>query len=254
MGNDKAGGTSTDPNPDDAPKGLTEDDVGRIVNAAITSHIKRLDIGGQIKSALGELNLADTIKAEVAKVAPKPEPKGKDDDDKKGTVPPEIEQQLRNLTESLEAEKAAREAAEKSRADLETQQQRSSAKSAFRDAVAEKVRPDLLPVFVDHFGDSKGLLTVDEDGTPKLTVKKAPYKGAPEEDVALPLDQAVPILLAQKDVHPFLPAPGGQQGADGKAKTKPNLAPPTIPQGGDGDVNKAAILAQELEKRGLPLL
>lgn len=241
-------------NGDQAPAGMSEEDVGRIVNSAITSHMKRLDVAGQVKAALGELNLGDLIKAEVEKIAPKPPPSGGAGDDAKPKTDPAIEARLRELAEQLEKSEAARLAEQKSRAELEQRHKRSAAKQSFRDAVAEKIRPDLLGVFVDHFADSRGLLKLDDNGAPVLTVKHAPYKGAAEEDVDMPLDQAVPLLLAQKDVHPFLPAPGGQQGAGGEQKrpTFAGIAPTSIGGGSDGsDSNKAAAVVEQLSKLGI---
>jgi hypothetical protein len=234
----------------DEPKFVTADEVGRMVHGAMTDLAER-KLPGLITKSLESVNLADTIKAEVAKLAPpKDDPKGSDDGGKP-TVPPEVQAQLETLAASLEQEKAARENAERSRVELEQQHRRAGAKTAFRDAVSDKIRGDLLPVFVNHYADSQGLLSVNDEGVPLLKVKKAPYKGAPEEDVSLPLDQAVPILLAQKDVHPFLPAPGGQQG-DGDQKRRGPLTPPVIPAGADGDdVSKADRVVQRLSEMGV---
>jgi hypothetical protein len=205
----------------DQPKPLTEEDVGRIVNAAVTSHLKRTLATGlpeAIKESLAAMNFGQQIEETVKKLVPQPADSAAKSKDKPGDD--EFKRQLQALGEKLEASERARAEAEKQRAEIEHQRMFDGALGKFRSAITKDVRPELLDVAVDHFSKR---LTLDEQGTPLLRVRRAPYKGAPEEDASVPLDEAVPLFLASKELHPFKPAPGGQQ-ADGNQSPKKQVS------------------------------
>jgi len=196
--NDKA---KQDPPP---PAAITEEDVGRIVNSAVTSQLKRL-LPTAISEAIGGLKLDEQISAALAKIQPPPT----DDKDKqKAGSKTDLEKRLEEMALKLEASEASRLAAEKQRIDTEQARKLDAANTALRAALQPKLRPELLEVAASHWGTVQGRLKLAEDGSPLLRVKRSPYKGAPEQDEDLPLADAIPYLLASEEAKAFLPAPG----------------------------------------------
>lgn len=191
--------------------GLSEEDVGRIVNAAVTSQLKRL-LPASISEAMGGLKFDDQINAALAKIQEKPaDPPGSPKPANKS----DLEKQLQELSAKLEAADAARAAADKARVETEQARQFDAANTAFRAALQPKLRPELLDVAVSHWGSTQKRLKLDEAGSPVLRVKRAPYKGAPEQDEDLPIAEALPLLLASEEAKPFLPAPAPMPGRGG---------------------------------------
>ena len=171
---DKSGGGG-DP-PPDQPKGITEEDVGRIVNSAVTAQLKR-SIGPAITEVLGGLKLDEQIAAIVAKAMPKA-PDGKKPDDKpENDAAKEYQRQLTALQERLDASERKSTELDKQRIELEQKNRFDSAKAAFRAGVQTKIKHELLDPFIDYYSHVKGVLKVDDSGSPMLTVKRAPYKG-----------------------------------------------------------------------------
>jgi hypothetical protein len=201
--------------------------IGQTVNSAITTHLKR-SLPGAVAEGFKSLNLGETIAAEVAKLAPAKPAEGGGDDDKgkggkgKSSTDPAIEQQLKDLATKLEASENARIAADKARVDAEQKRLLDGAATQFRNGLQPKLRSELLDVAVGHFGKD---LKLAEDGSPLIRVKRAPYKGAPEQDEDVPLAEGLPLLLASEGMKPFLPPPGGANHKGGGAPG---------PQGGYG--------------------
>lgn len=243
---DKGNGNET------PPAGITPDEVGKMVHGALADFAAR-KLPGMISESISGIGLEDKIAEAIAKATPKP-PEGGDKKkgDGKPDLPPEVQAQLQKLASDLENEKAARTAAEKQRIEIEQARRFDAGLSDFRSAVSQKVRPELLDVFVRDVASGQRRLSVSEDGEARLRVRKAPYKGAPEEEVDLPLGEAVPILLASKDAAPFLPAPGG--GSSSSHGT--NLPTFTLPSsGGDNNArsehDKAQAVVKKLQDMGL---
>lgn len=234
----------------ETPKALTEEDVGRIVNSAVTSQLKR-DLPKVVASALGELKLDEKLAA----LAPKPiEKSDGDDGDGEGSGPgvhktkfteKDFKRQLQLLQDKLDAESKARQAAEQQRIEIETRSRQEAARHQFRSALDGKVLPSLLDVAVDYLGSR--VLKLDESGNPILRVKKAPYKGAPPVDEDVPLTDGVQYLLASEDIKPFLPAKGGSQEDGRSGQRRPNAS------GGSYGGDKLAELEARLAKHGLGL-
>lgn len=234
------------PNADDsAPPPLTEEDIGRIANSAVTSHLKRA-LPGAIKEGLAALNIGETIATQVAKLAPAPPVEGDKPDDKKAGNP-KLEAQLKELAEKLEKSEHARAEEARQRVEVEQARLRDSAVTSFRSAVSQKVRPELLDVFVDHYGNKN--LQLSEDGKPVLMIPQPEFKGGPEVPTAMPLDdKSIQLLLARKDVAPFLPAPGGQQGGGDSPRTFAGVKFASVP---DGDAAKAQHAIDVLKNMGV---
>lgn len=191
--------------------------IGKIVNSAITSHLGRIDFGAKVAEGLKTVKwsevLAEPMKALLEQTPGSGTGGGGDDDPSKAggkagkvSKDPAVEQQLKSLAEKLEASEKKAAAADQARAEAEQKRLLDGATTSFRNGLQSKLRPELLDVAVGHFGVG---LKVDEKGNALYRVKKAPYKGAPEEDMDLPLVEALPILLANESMKPFLPAPGG---------------------------------------------
>ena len=193
--------------------------IGAIVNSAVTTHLSRIDFGAKVTESLGKVEWAKVLTEPLKTLIPQTDSGsggGGDDDPSKGKGggkgkggDPALEQQLQKLATDLENERKARTLAEQATKDAETKRQLDRANAEVRNALQPKLRDDLLSVAVGHFGKS---LKLDDKGNALLSVKKAPYKGAPEEDMDVPLAEGLPILLASVDMKPFLPPPGG--GAD----------------------------------------
>lgn len=197
---------------DDPPKALTEEDVGRIVNAAVTSQLARV-LPKAVGEALGGLKLEETIGKTVTDAIAKlaPIPPNPDDDKNKGKkveLPPEVQQQLKDLSAKYEASEAKAIAAEKQRIELEQARFHDAALGRIKDSISPKLNPDYQDLAIREIGTR---VKIDATGKATVSVKRAPYKGAPEQDEDLALDEALPILLASKDMARFLLPPGQQQ-------------------------------------------
>lgn len=207
---------------------LTEEQVGNIVNSAVTAHLKKA-VPRAITEAIGALKIDEQISAAVAKLAPsEKEPKGaQNDDDASGgrVTTKDLQRQLSSLQDKLDASERKAQDLERQRIEVEQGARMSAALTAFRNGVQSHVKPELLEPFVDYFARGRGLLKVDDQGAPTLTVKRAPYKGAPPADEDLPLMEAIPLLLGTDDAKPFIPAPGGhsdgQQRGTGQVRQLP---------------------------------
>lgn len=192
--------------------------IGQIVNSAVTSQLKR-SLGPGIGEALkgvkwGEV-LAEPFKALLEQNPGSGSGGGSGDDDPskggKGKggdkgADSALQQQVQKLATDLENERKARAAAEEATRATEAKRLLDSATTAFRNGLQPNLRPELLDVAVGHFGSA---LKVSADGAPLLSVRKAPFKGAPEEDVDVPLAEGLQLLLTSEPMKPFLPPPGG---------------------------------------------
>ena len=235
------------------PEYVTADDVARVVNSAVTSQLKRA-LPNTVKAALGELNLDEKI-AEVVKTAlPQPQEQSETQTDSaKDEATRKMEAAIEKLSKELEAEQAKREAAERASADEAQKRLHTNALVELRSGLEKHVRPEMLDVVVRDLDKGQSRLVVDEAGKASLRVQKPPYKGAPPEDVELPIAEAVGVYTKSDEAKPFLPAPGGQ-GGERRNATRPTVkhAPP------DGGVLTAdqkaenALLAMEEMGESLP--
>jgi hypothetical protein len=245
---DDKGGSGGD-TPPDQPKSITEEDVGRIVNSAVTAQLKR-SIGPAITEVLGGLKLDEQIAAIVSKAMPKATDGQKKPDERstENDAAKEYQRQLTALQERLDASERKSTELDKQRIELEQKNRFDSAKAAFRAGVQTKIKPELLDPFIDYYSHVKGVLKVDDAGSPMLTVKRAPYKGAPLANEDLPLAEALPLLLATDDVKPFLPAPGGHQEESKKGQSQIRFQTAV---GKDSEGNPAAATLAAFEKLGI---
>lgn len=166
-----------------------------MVNAAVSSHIKR---------AMNQLTktIESQLEAKLSEISSKEAPKQEKTEDN------ELARQLKALTQKLElSERQAKQEAEKREA-IEKQSRFNSGKQELRNHLQGKVSSSLLDLAVDHLTHVQNRLSFDESGNTMFKIKKAPYSGAKEEDIELPLQEAITEFMKSKEAQPFLPAPG----------------------------------------------
>lgn len=225
---DNPGGGGADPAKPDQPKVLTEEDIGRIANAAFTSQLKRLNIDGKITEAIGGLKLdekfttfAETIKASLGQ-QPKPDPK----DPQKPSIDPELQRQIAKMAEDLDKEKAARLAAVQESESIKRSHEFGNARQRLYESLKPHASETLHDVWVDHLIHHKRMKV--EDGIPLLEVEFAPVKGMPKQKEYLPLEEAIPHLVASDEAKRFQPVPDagdgkGSPGPRGRRGSAPTL-------------------------------
>lgn len=182
-------------------------ELGKIVNAAVTSQLKR-GLGPAIGEALKTVNWAETLKLDEAisgrldqllkeeekpteqqQVATKPDPKV-------SALEAKVQELTKTLQQQADEVKSAKEAArnEKALSDL-------------KGILGSHVRPEALDIAASHLFLAQKRVTFDEQGNPLFTVKRAPYAGAAEEDTPMPLADGVAHWLKTDEGKFFLPAP-----------------------------------------------
>lgn len=186
------------------------DAIGKTVNAAITSHTKRQP---SIADALKAMNWEETLSPVIAKLAPPPPPKVEHDP----AAPPKPDPRLSAL-EAKYAELETKHAQERS--GREKAEQKSRDDSAFRtltsalDGQVIKGAADSAAKIL-FYADKR--ITFDDQGNLLMTVRKAPYAGAPEEDLQLPLADGLKHWLGTEQGKIFVPAPVGDPKRGGGA-------------------------------------
>lgn len=189
---------SQNPSPAAAPS--PEEQIGNMVNAAVSSHIKRFT-----EKQLPAL-LEAAMKPLTEKLAAPPPPPAGDDAEpgkKKSKQDPEtlaLAKQLEDLKKELVDRDAKVAAAEK-------QAREDRAYHDLRGSLETKVRPELLDVVSKYLMQVEQRVVFDERGTPLFKSQRVPYAGGEPEDVNLPLRAGVDEFLKSEAAKPFLPAP-----------------------------------------------
>lgn len=218
----------------DEPKSVfTEEQliaIGTTVNAALTSRLPKMLSSGIAESFKG-MNWEEMLTPVITKIAPKPAAPDDDEGGKKPKKPvgdPDVERRIQELATQLETEKNARSEAERRRIESENARRLDNAKVSLRAALADKLAPGMLEHAVDRWTIVQNRLKVDDNGKALFRVKKAPYKGAPEEEMEVELSEALPTLLEEPDTKFYLPAPKGD-GGRGNAGPRSNGRDGVIP-------------------------
>lgn len=212
------GGGTGDAGKGDPPKPITEEDIGRIANAAITNQLKRLNLEGKITDAIGGLKLDEKFTTFTEQIKTTLAP-AKPDDGKGGGKPQpdaEVTRQLAKLAEDLEKERAARLAAVQESESIKRSHEFGTARQRLYESLKPHASETLHDVWVDHLIHHKRLKV--EDGVPLLEVEYAPVKGMPKQKDFLPLEEAVPHLVAAEEAKRFQPVPDS---VDGKGNPAP---------------------------------
>jgi hypothetical protein len=186
--------------------------MGQMVNAAVSSHLKR-GLGTAVAEAIKGVNWGETLKldevldgklAKLLEETPETEPGKKTPENKPDPKLSALEAQIAELKaenkRSADEAKAAREQArnEKAFADL-------------KGILGNHVRQDALDIAASQLAVVQKRIAFDEQGNPLFTVKKAPYAGAAEEEVQMTLADGVAHWIKTDEGKFFAPAPGSQQ-------------------------------------------
>lgn len=226
----KGGATGTE----EAPKYVTEDAIAQIVNAAVSSHLKR-SLGKAIEEAI------KPVAEQLSQLKTAREEAPPQDTKKKSDVDPEVvalKKQVADLTTAMQ--RSAEEAAAAQR-----QAREEKAYASLRDQLQGKVRPEALPIALDVIRARK-LLTINEDGTVTFRHRAALAKGMEEQDHEFPLDRGVGEFLKSKDAALFLPAPGGPGPRQGN---RPPHAPTPQPRPEAPRYDQPALTEWEQDRR-----
>lgn len=209
-------GSASGGNGESQAKPLTEEDIGRIANQAITAQLKRLNIDGKITEAISSLDLDGKFKALTESLKPATlAGEGGEKQAPSSGIPPEVAKQLQQLSEKLEASEAARKAEREALEEVKTKHQFDAGRQRLYESLKEHADPNLHDVWVDHLIHHQRLKI--EENEPLLEVEYSPIKGLPKQKEFLPLAEAIPHLVGSQDSKRFMPPPEAASGAAGKA-------------------------------------
>jgi hypothetical protein len=180
----------------DQPQPLSAEDVAKMVNAAIATHMKR-DLGKLIADAIGPV--ATAVKELQTK---QPEaPKVNDDP---GKASPELVALQRQLEELRTANKAAEERAAAT-------ERKAREERAYGELVGLLNKNSIKPEFVDvlakslYYGEKR--VEFDEDGRILFRTQAPQYTGGPLQDQLFPLADGVEAFAKSKDAEAYRAAP-----------------------------------------------
>jgi hypothetical protein len=204
-------------------------DIGNMVNAAVTAHLKRF-----AEKTLPEIlkSQLETALKSVAPAAPPPPAPETETTEKasKSKVSPELAAMQQKLDETLKALKDADER----RIATEKKAREDRAFSELKSTLAAgQVRPEMLDMVANHLFRFDNKVELQEDGTPLFKTTRNSY--GIEEEVNLPLKDGVEAWLKSESAKAFLPAPGVSQVTP--AKKTPFVRPPVSK---DIDLDKAS--------------
>lgn len=177
-----------------APKYMTQEDVSKAVNAAITGHIGRFEKG--LFAKLDE-RFASLSKPKVEDQKPEGE-----SDPKAPKVDPEVVK-LRREQEELRKE-VAKERAEREQIAAKARHEKS--RGDLRDAFASKVNKDHIHTLVKAYAAD---ITYDDEGNALLDLGSG----------AMPIAAAVEEWSKSKFAAPYLPPPSSGGSGAGPART-----------------------------------
>jgi len=194
-----------------APKHTTEEDVGRIVNAAMTSQLKRLNIDAKIAEALNPFS--SKIEEIAKRLAESPAPPTDPPKDQNRPDPKLIalEEQHRALVAKLEA-------SEKERAAIEEKSRRATALSELEKALSPHLKSAAATTIATRLLSDE--LSFDESGRPQLRTMQALSPGMPDEEMFLALGDGVAKWLKSDVAKELLPAPAPAPGQRGGAPSR----------------------------------
>ncbi len=201
-----AGGGAPPPPPAPPPPAASEfspaqlELLGKTVNSAITSHMKRQP---SIADALKGMNWEEMLTPVIQKLAPPPKADPEPGTPKQDPRLSALEAKYAELETKYRSEQTAREKAEQKSRD-------ESAFQALRSALTGHVLPEAAESAAKILFHADRRVTFDEHGNPLMTVRKAPYQGAAEEDLQLPLADGVKHWIGTREGKLFAPPPAVQ--------------------------------------------
>jgi len=193
--------TPTEPLTEDRVVALIKSVVGNTVNAAMTNHLKRTkpqeDQAAQIQKQIDEA----VAKALGQAQGQPPQGNGTATDPAKPS--PEVVR-MQEQFEKLERKYADAEARAKA---VEDKARRESTHSAIKDALNAKGISGAKALAVIAYLEQSGAVRHDEDGVPRLAVKRSRTKNAPPEEIEWDLAQGIDDWSKGPDAAEFLPPP-----------------------------------------------
>lgn len=186
--------------------------ITQVVNAAITSHLKRQpDVKQLITEALSNYK------------PPVSEPSSDEPGKKSGKIDPQLtalQAKHEELIKALASAEEKRVAAERNARD-------NKAFSDLKSALTGKVRSGMEEAVAKLLYHVDKRTEIDEQGNVLLKVRRAPAQGFPEEDQLMPLTDGIEAYLKTKDAAPFIPA---QASVDSKQPARGSRMPTPPPR------------------------
>jgi hypothetical protein len=174
------------------PEYVTKEEIGNIVNSAVTNHLKRSS--KSTEDAITKL-LDERLKAFM----PQPPPIS-------DVKPPVTQSQPAPELAAMQAKYAELEskftAEQERRTKAEQAQREDRAYGELKSLLNGQVRPEMLDIAADYLFTAKKRVEISEDGTPLFRGKTATG-----EDVHLPMEDGVMQFLKSKEGASFVPAP-----------------------------------------------
>ena len=191
--------TPAEPLTEERVLGLIKSVVGNTVNAAMTNHLKRAKPQEE-QTALIQKLIDETVGKALGPKQPEAQPQNQD-----GTPKPDPELvKMREQFEKLERKYAESEARAKA---VEDKARRESTHSAVKDALSAKGISGTKALAVIAYLEQSGALRHDEDGVPRLAVKRSRTKNAAPEEIEWDIAQGIDDWSKGPDAAEFLPPP-----------------------------------------------
>lgn len=221
-------------------------DIGNIVNAAVTSHLKR-SLGAAIEAAVKPL--AEKLQA-LSVPPPVEEETGKKSKKSESPELVAMAKQLEDMKNALAAEKdRADAAARKSRDDR--------AVGELRSMLQGKIRDEYLDMLTQHIFTVQGRVKVDDQGNILMkSTRSSPFPGLDPEEVDLPLKAGVEEFLKSDAAKAFLPAPPSTSAAPlpkRSAVQSPRGTDFSKPATSDAEKARRSIEREQMAKQRLNL-
>lgn len=214
--NATGGGTQNTPAQGDDnsnnPDFVTKEEMTSIVNAAVTSQLKR-SLSKSIAEALGPAleSALKPIQEKLEKPSNEPAAGDKKQDDPQVTA---LKKQIDDMSTLLKQSQETAEAEKR-------KSQEQTARGALRSALTGKVRPEAVDDVVDLLFYRKRV-AYDDQGNLTFTWRSALSKGLPEEDHQFPLEDGVNQFLKSKQAEIYLPPPNADKGGVKPGAKLPN--------------------------------
>jgi hypothetical protein len=211
----------------DAP--LTRAEVIALVGTTVGGHLKKFDFSKAVETALTswQAKQKEPIETTADGAAPS-----------KATgeqAPAKVDPELLKLRRDLDDVRKVAETERKTRLELEESNKQEKAVATLRDALAPRVRPEVLPTLVKAF---RGDIIFDDDGTPLL----------PVEGGTTQISAAIEAWAKSKEAAVYLPAPtgGGSGSQRGSSQSVSLSALASKPREQWSDAERAAYFQERL--------
>lgn len=227
---------------DTPPPAAGTPDVGNLVNAAVSAHLRRFT-EKQFPSLLAEAFKPFSEQIAALKAPPAPA----DDDAPRGKTA-KVDPTVIALQQQLEEFKRQAAESDNKRAVAEKKSRDDRAFSDLKSQLAKSVRPEMLDMVANHLFQIEKMVEVSDDGTSYFRGTRATMPGFTEE-VNFPLKDGVDNWLKSEAAKPFLPAPGTSNTPNSRRQTAmPSALPKDFDLANATDAQKVQA-ASELEQR-----